>query len=36
MPFLQGNLPEPGIKSGSPALQTDSLPIETPGKLTQR
>ena len=24
--LLQGNLPDPGIKPGSPALQADSLP----------
>ena len=29
--LLQGNLPDPGIKSGSPALQVDSLPSEPPG-----
>ena len=27
-----GNLPDPGIKLGSPALQADSLPSEPPGK----
>ena len=27
-----GDLPDPGIKSGSPALQADSLPFELPGK----
>ena len=27
-----GNLPNPGIKPGSPALQADSLPSEPPGK----
>ena len=27
-----GDLPDPGIKSESPALQADSLPIEPPGK----
>ena len=27
-----GDLPDPGIKPGSPALQTDSLPAELPGK----
>ena len=27
-----GNLPNPGIKTGSPALQVDSLPSEPPGK----
>ena len=27
-----GDLPNPGIKSGSPALQADSLPLETLGK----
>ena len=28
-----GDLPQPGIKPGSPALQADSLPTELPGKL---
>jgi len=27
-----GNLPDPGIKPGSPALQADYLPSEPPGK----
>ena len=27
-----GDLPDPGIKPGSPALQSDSLPAELPGK----
>ena len=27
-----GDLPYPGIKPGSPALQADSLPTEPPGK----
>ena len=27
-----GDLPNPGIKPGSPALQADSLPAEPPGK----
>ena len=27
------DLPNPGIRSGSPALQADSLPSEPPGKL---
>ena len=27
-----GDLPNPGIESGSPTLQTDSLPSEPPGK----
>ena len=27
-----GDLPDPGIESGSPALQADSLPSEPPGK----
>ena len=31
MPF-QGDLPDPGIKLGSPALQVDSLPTELSGK----
>ena len=26
------DLPDPGIKPGSPALQVDSLPAEPPGK----
>ena len=30
--LLQGDLPDPGIKPGSPALQLDSLPSEPPGK----
>ena len=28
--LLQGNLPDPGIKSRSPPLQADSLPSEPP------
>ena len=33
LPFLSpGDLPYPGIKPGSPALQTDSLPTEPLGK----
>ena len=28
-----GDLPNPGIKPRSPALQADSLPSEPPGKL---
>ena len=32
LPFpSQGDLPSPGIKHGSPALQADSLPSEPPG-----
>ena len=31
--LLQGNLPNPGIESRSPALQVDSLPAEPQGKL---
>ena len=27
-----GDLPNPGIKPGSPALQADPLPFEPPGK----
>ena len=30
--LLQGNLPNPGIKPRSPALQADSLPAEPKGK----
>ena len=29
---FSGDLPNPGIKPGSPALQGDSLPTEPPGK----
>ena len=29
-----GDLPDPGIEPGSPALQADSLPTELPGKPT--
>ena len=32
IPFSRGNLPNPGIEPGSPALQVDSLPSELPGK----
>ena len=33
LPFLSlGDLPNPGIKPGSPALQADALPSEPPGK----
>ena len=32
LPFPSpGDLPDPGIEPGSPALQTDSLPSEPPG-----
>ena len=42
--LLQGNLPNPGIEPGSPALQVDSLPIDslptireaTSNKLSER
>ena len=30
-----GDLPNPGIESGSPELRTDSLPTEPPGKPTE-
>ena len=30
-----GDLPNPGIEPGSPALQADILPSEPPGKLVQ-
>jgi len=34
LPFPSpGDLPDPGIKSGSPPLQVDSLQFELPGKL---
>ena len=33
MPFPSpGDLPDPGIKPGSSALQVDSLPSESPGE----
>ena len=33
LPFTSpGDLPDPGIEPGSPALQTDALPSEPPGK----
>ena len=33
LPFPSpGNLPDPGIEPGSPALQADSLPTEPQGK----
>ena len=33
LPFPSpGDLPNPGIEAGSPALQTDALPSEPPGK----
>ena len=33
LPFPSpGDLPDPGIEPGSPALQPDALPSETPGK----
>ena len=35
LPFLSpGDLPDPGIEPGSPALQADSLPSEPSGKPT--
>ena len=34
LPFPSpGDLPNPGIEPGSPALQADALPSESPGKL---
>ena len=30
--LVQGNLPDPVIEPGSPALQADALPSEPPGK----
>ena len=33
LPFPSpGDLPDPGIEPGSPALQADALPSEPPGK----
>ena len=35
LPFPSpGDLPDPGVEPGSPALQVDSLPSEPPGKPT--
>ena len=37
LPFLSpGDLPNPGVEYGSPALQADSLPSEPPGKQRMR
>ena len=37
MPFPSpGDLPDPGIELRSPALQTDSLPSEPPGKPLEK
>ena len=33
--FSPGNLPDPGIKPGSPALQADSLLSEPPDDIAQ-
>ena len=36
LPFLSpGDLPNPGIEPGSPALQADTLPSEPPGPKLQ-
>ena len=36
LPFPSpGDLPNPGIEPGSPALETDALPSEPPGKPTE-
>ena len=37
LPFPSpGDLPNPGIEARSPALQTDSLPTELPGKSLEK
>ena len=37
LPFpSSGDLPDPGIETGSPALQADSLLSEPPGKLINK
>ena len=37
LPFPSpGDLPDPGIEPGSPALQADALPSEPPGKSFKR
>ena len=34
LPFPSpGDLPDPGIEPGSPALQADALPSESPGEV---
>ena len=33
MPFSRGDLPNPGVKLQSPALQTDYLASEPPGLI---
>ena len=36
LPFPSpGEIPDPGIKPGTPALQADTLPSEQPGKPIQ-
>ena len=36
LPFPSpGDLPDPGIEPGPPALQADSLPSEPPGKTSE-
>ena len=34
--LLQGNLPDPGMETGFPTLQADSLPSEAAGKQSNR
>ena len=37
LPFPSpGDLPDPGIEPGSPALQVDSLPSEPPGEALRK
>ena len=37
LPFPSpGDLPDPGIKPGSPVLQADALPSEPPGKVPKK
>ena len=37
LPFPSpGDLPNPGMEPGSPALQADALPSEPPGKLNKK
>ena len=37
LPFPSpGDLPNPGIEPGSPAMQTDALPYEPPGKPNKK
>ena len=36
LPFPSGDLPDPGIKPGSPALEADALTSEPPGACNKK